>query len=146
MNTLWNTSLRSQTLLTDVFSPMSLIIPAKSHPEVVVQAVAARDRSKAEAFAKSHDIPEIKDSYQGQLSFTINCINPSAEEKKRLLTIQTLIASSSPCLTVFTTNGLFAQFVPANTFCSRNPRHQTQPKPTFSLTCPNSLSLTPRSS
>jgi predicted dehydrogenase len=45
---------------------MSLTIPAKSHPEVIVQAVAARDRSKAEAFAKSHGIPEVKDSYQGQ--------------------------------------------------------------------------------
>jgi predicted dehydrogenase len=48
---------------------MSLIIPAKSHPEVIVQAVAARDRSKAEAFAKSHGIPEVKDSYQGQWSY-----------------------------------------------------------------------------
>jgi predicted dehydrogenase len=48
---------------------MSLIIPAKSHPEVIVQAVAARDRSKAEAFAKSHGIPEVRDSYQGQCSY-----------------------------------------------------------------------------
>jgi predicted dehydrogenase len=48
---------------------MSLIIPAKSHPEVIIQAVAARDRSKAEAFAKSHGIPEVKDSYQGWFHF-----------------------------------------------------------------------------
>jgi hypothetical protein len=48
-----------------------LIIPAKSHPEVIVQAVAARDRSKAEAFAKSHDIPEVKDTYTGPFCFLI---------------------------------------------------------------------------
>lgn len=46
---------------------MTLITPAKSHPEVIVQAVAARDRSRAEAFAKKHGIPEVKDSYQGEL-------------------------------------------------------------------------------
>lgn len=45
-------------------APLTLIIPAKSHPEVIVQAVAARDRQKAEAFAKSNGIPEVKDSYQ----------------------------------------------------------------------------------
>ena len=45
---------------------MTLTIPAKSHPEVVVQAVAARDRNRAEEFAKKHGIPEIKDSYQGE--------------------------------------------------------------------------------
>lgn len=47
-------------------SPLSLIIPAKSHPGVIVQAISARDRTKAEAFAKSHGIPEIKDTYQGK--------------------------------------------------------------------------------
>lgn len=41
------------------------MIPAKSHPEVVVQAIASRDRKKGEAFAKKHGIPEVKDSYQG---------------------------------------------------------------------------------
>jgi predicted dehydrogenase len=46
---------------------MTLITPAKSHPEVIVQAVAARDRSRAEAFAKKHGVPEVKDSYQGEL-------------------------------------------------------------------------------
>lgn len=47
-------------------SPLALINPAKSHPEVIVQAVSARDRQKAEAFARSHGIPEVKDSYQGE--------------------------------------------------------------------------------
>ncbi|KAL1302062.1 hypothetical protein AAFC00_002504 [Neodothiora populina] len=45
-------------------APLALIIPAKSHPEVIIQAVAARDRRKAEAFAKSNGIPEVKGSYQ----------------------------------------------------------------------------------
>lgn len=44
---------------------MALITPAKSHPEVIVQAVAARDRKKAEAFAKANGIPQVLDSYQG---------------------------------------------------------------------------------
>ncbi|RYP73121.1 hypothetical protein DL769_004282 [Monosporascus sp. CRB-8-3] len=43
-------------------APMALIIPAKSHPEVVVQAVAARNRERAEEFAKSRGIPEVKNS------------------------------------------------------------------------------------
>ena len=43
-----------------------MITPAKSHAEVIVQAVSARDGQKAEAFAKSHGIPEVKDSYQGE--------------------------------------------------------------------------------
>lgn len=47
-------------------SPLALITPAKSHPEVIIQAVASRDRAKAEAFAKSHGIPEVKNSYQGK--------------------------------------------------------------------------------
>ncbi|KAG9606023.1 NAD(P)-binding protein, partial [Aureobasidium melanogenum] len=56
-------------------APLSLIIPAKSHPEMIVQAVAARDRSKAEAFAKSHGIPEVKDSYQDILDNpNIDCV------------------------------------------------------------------------
>jgi predicted dehydrogenase len=47
-------------------SGFTLTIPAKLHPEVIVQAVAARDRTRAEEFAKKHGIPEIKDSYQGE--------------------------------------------------------------------------------
>ena len=47
-------------------SPMALIIPAKSHPEVIVQAVAARDHDRATAFAKKHDIPDVRTSYDGK--------------------------------------------------------------------------------
>jgi predicted dehydrogenase len=51
---------------------LALITPAKSHPEVIIQAVSARDRKRAEAFAKSHSIPEVRDSYEGELSPTAN--------------------------------------------------------------------------
>ena len=46
---------------------MALINPAKTHPEVLIQCVAARDRKKAEAYARKHQIPEVKDSYQAIL-------------------------------------------------------------------------------
>ncbi|WP_067845925.1 Gfo/Idh/MocA family protein [Nocardia lijiangensis] len=45
-------------------APASLIAPAKRSPEVVVAAVAARDRSRAEGFARKHGIPQVYDSYQ----------------------------------------------------------------------------------
>jgi predicted dehydrogenase len=46
-------------------SPLALITPAKSHPEVIVQAVSAWNRQKAEEFAKAHGIPEVRDTYEG---------------------------------------------------------------------------------
>ncbi|UKZ74120.1 hypothetical protein TrVFT333_001779 [Trichoderma virens FT-333] len=45
-------------------APLALFNPAKSHPEVIIQAISARDRKKAEAYAKSHGIPDVKDTYQ----------------------------------------------------------------------------------
>lgn len=48
-------------------SPVALVTPAKSHPDIVVQAVAARDRDRAEAYAKKHGIPDVLESYQGKL-------------------------------------------------------------------------------
>ncbi|OTA03120.1 hypothetical protein A9Z42_0035420 [Trichoderma parareesei] len=45
-------------------APLALFNPAKSHPEVIIQAISARDRKKAEEYAKSHGIPEVKDTYQ----------------------------------------------------------------------------------
>ncbi|POS78754.1 hypothetical protein DHEL01_v202848 [Diaporthe helianthi] len=46
---------------------MGFITPSKSHPEVIVYAVAARDRKRAVAYAKRHGIPEVRDSYQAIL-------------------------------------------------------------------------------
>ena len=48
------------------FSPTALITPAKSHGEVIVAAVAARDRSRAETYAKKHGIPIVHSSYEGR--------------------------------------------------------------------------------
>lgn len=51
-------------------APNALIIPAISHPDVVVLAVASRDASKASAYAKKHRISKVysgDDCYQGAL-------------------------------------------------------------------------------
>ncbi|KAI7762408.1 hypothetical protein LZL87_006803 [Fusarium oxysporum] len=45
----------------------ALITPAKSHPDVEIHAVAARQKEKAEAYAKKHNIPHTFDSYQAIL-------------------------------------------------------------------------------
>ena len=46
---------------------MTVIInPAKTHPDVVVQAVAARDKQKASAYAKMHGIPQVFDNYESR--------------------------------------------------------------------------------
>jgi len=53
----------------------TLINPAKLHPEVIVQAISARDRKRAQEFAKKHGIPEVKNSYQEILDDpNINCV------------------------------------------------------------------------
>lgn len=46
-----------------------LITPAKSHPEVIIQAVAARDKQKAVDYAKKYGIPQVIDSYEGMAAF-----------------------------------------------------------------------------
>ncbi|KAJ3092730.1 hypothetical protein HK102_003605 [Quaeritorhiza haematococci] len=45
-------------------APIAVIHPAKALPSIVVHAVAARDRSRAQKFAKSHNIPKVHDSYK----------------------------------------------------------------------------------
>ena len=45
---------------------MALINPAKSHSEIIIAAVAARDRKKAETYAKKHKIPTVHTTYQGK--------------------------------------------------------------------------------
>ncbi|KAK0528223.1 hypothetical protein OC834_004127 [Tilletia horrida] len=59
-------------------TPLSLIRPAQSHPGIVVYAVAARDRKRAEAFASKWSIPRVFDSYDDLISCPdIDCIyNP----------------------------------------------------------------------
>jgi predicted dehydrogenase len=45
-------------------APVALIKPAKENPDVVVAAVAARDASRAQAFATKHGIAHVHDSYE----------------------------------------------------------------------------------
>ncbi|HXL63320.1 MAG TPA: Gfo/Idh/MocA family oxidoreductase, partial [Mycobacterium sp.] len=44
-------------------APSALIKPARGNVEVVVAAVAARDASRARAFAAKHDITRVHESY-----------------------------------------------------------------------------------
>lgn len=44
---------------------MSIIGPARSHPGVIIAAVAARNEERANAYAKKHGIPIVHKSYQG---------------------------------------------------------------------------------
>jgi predicted dehydrogenase len=45
-------------------APPALVRPAAGNSRAVVQAVAARDRSRAQAFAQRHGIPDVADSYE----------------------------------------------------------------------------------
>nr|GAT50766.1 NAD binding rossmann fold oxidoreductase [Mycena chlorophos] len=58
--------------------PNALLKPAKSHPEAVVYAVAARDQARAAAYAKKHGIEKVYGSYQELLDDPeVDCIyNP----------------------------------------------------------------------
>jgi predicted dehydrogenase len=49
-------------------APMALIAPARETPEVEVACVAARDRARAEAFARKHGIPRVAESYDAMLA------------------------------------------------------------------------------
>jgi len=49
-------------------APPALIKPAKANPDVVVAAVAARDVSRARAFAAKHGIARVHDSYEALLA------------------------------------------------------------------------------
>ena len=49
-------------------APAALIDPAKDNAEVVVAAVAARDASRAQAFATEHGIARVHDSYEALLA------------------------------------------------------------------------------
>ena len=51
-------------------APLALINPARSHEEVIIVAVAARNKEKAETFAKQYAIPKVyggPSGYQGGL-------------------------------------------------------------------------------
>lgn len=49
-------------------APLALINPARENAEVVVAAVAARDSSRAQAFADKHGITRVHDSYDALMA------------------------------------------------------------------------------
>ena len=49
-------------------APLALINPARENAEVVVASVAARDVSRAQAFAAKHDIARVHDSYEALIA------------------------------------------------------------------------------
>src|SRR6201999_2616828 len=61
-------SLRIGVLGAARIAPSALINPAKDNADVVVTAVAARDGSRARAFAAKHGIPRVHESYEGLLA------------------------------------------------------------------------------
>ncbi|KAL5113212.1 hypothetical protein ACEQ8H_008919 [Pleosporales sp. CAS-2024a] len=56
-------ALRFGVLGAAQIAPLALVLPATSHPEVVIHAIAARDKTRATAFAQKHAIPVVRDSY-----------------------------------------------------------------------------------
>ena len=56
--------LRIGTLGAAKITPGALTKPAAKVPEVEVVAVAARDRARAERFARKRGIPTVHDSYE----------------------------------------------------------------------------------
>lgn len=61
-------SLRIGVLGAARIAPAAIVKPARSSPDVEVVALAARDRSRADAFAGKHGIPRVFDSYADLLA------------------------------------------------------------------------------
>ncbi|CZT45854.1 related to Oxidoreductase [Rhynchosporium secalis] len=57
-------ALRIGLLGASNIAPLAVIAPAKSHPDVIIAAVAARDEKRANAYAKLYGIPIVHTSYQ----------------------------------------------------------------------------------
>lgn len=49
-------------------APSAIIVPAQSIPGATIMAVAARDRSRAQAFAVHHAIPNVFESYEALIA------------------------------------------------------------------------------
>jgi len=49
-------------------APNAVISPARSHSEIIIAAVAARDEEKARKYALKYNIPIVHKSYQGIMS------------------------------------------------------------------------------
>ena len=67
--------IRFRTLGAAYITPAGLIDPCNDDSRASVEVVAARDRSRVEAFAKQHGIPNVFDNYQEVVKYlNINAI------------------------------------------------------------------------
>ena len=75
-------------------APMALIRPAQQVEGVVVNAVAARDPARAQAFARKHNIARVHDSYEALFhDDDVDAIyNPLPNSHHKTLTIKALAA------------------------------------------------------
>ena len=65
------------TLGAAAITPTALLVPARDRAEVEVLYVAARDRERAETFAKKHEIPHTRDNYDELVTAPVDAIyNP----------------------------------------------------------------------
>lgn len=62
-----NDAIRVGLLGASKIAPPALIVPTKAHPEVIVVAVAARDHTRAQAYAKKYRLPIVHENYQALL-------------------------------------------------------------------------------
>lgn len=61
-------ALRMGLLGASSIAPPAVINAALSHPDIIISAIAARSRSRAEAFARKHSIPHVFSSYDELIS------------------------------------------------------------------------------
>jgi predicted dehydrogenase len=97
-------------------APAALIKPSKSNDRVVCAAVAARDSSRARAFAAKHDIEKVHDSYAALLADgEIDAVyNPLPNGLHGLWTLRALAAGKHVlCEKPFTANAEEAEGVAA---------------------------------
>jgi predicted dehydrogenase len=93
---------------------MALIRPARSTSGVSVTAVAARDRGRAEKFARKHGIPKVHDDYDSLLADpNIDAVyNPLPNNLHAEWTLRALDAGKHVlCEKPFTSNALEAERV-----------------------------------
>ncbi len=62
------TSIRFGVLGAARIAPAAVVRPARANPEVTVEAIAARDTGRAEAFARRHRVPRVLESYEAVVS------------------------------------------------------------------------------
>ncbi len=110
------TTLRIGVLGAARIAPAAIVKPARTSPDAEVVALAARDRSRADAFATKHGIPRVFDSYGDLLADPdIDAIyNPLPNGLHAEWTIAALEAGKHVlCEKPFTNNAIEAEQVAA---------------------------------